>query len=69
MQIKIAMQSGDGSGVREGWPQRPSSNAPHSIADVLQELLAQYRVRFPELRLAVVETSWTPINYSVRSTA
>jgi hypothetical protein len=32
----------------------------HRIDDILTELLDQYRVRFPELRVAVVQTSADP---------
>ena len=34
---------------------------PQPIGVVLAELLAQYQVRFPEVRIAVVETTATAI--------
>jgi hypothetical protein len=40
----------------EDCPQSHAVDLPHSIGDVLEELLAQYQVRFPELELTVVES-------------
>jgi len=34
---------------------------PQPIAAILAELLAQYQTRFPEIRIAVVETTATAI--------
>jgi hypothetical protein len=34
---------------------------PQPIGAILAELLAQYQVRFPEVRIAVVETTATAI--------
>ncbi len=34
---------------------------PQPIGTILAELLAQYQVRFPEVRIAVVETTATAI--------
>ena len=36
--------------------ERKDRQGPQPIGEILQELLAQYQVRFPEVRIAVVET-------------
>ncbi len=35
------------------------SDGPQPIGEILAELLAQYQIRFPEAKIAVVETSAT----------
>jgi hypothetical protein len=36
-----------------------NSEGPQTIGQILAELLAQYQVRFPEVRITVVETPAT----------
>ena len=47
MENRISTVQGDGTESRQG---------PQAIGEILAELLAQYQARFPEIRIAVVET-------------
>jgi len=46
----IAVQEGPDREMRRG-------REVHSIAEVLDELLAQYRAKFPHLKVTVVQTT------------
>jgi len=45
------------------WVDRPQETVetPPTIGQVLAELLAQYQVRFPDVRITVVETPLTAV--------
>ena len=40
----------------------PRESGPQPIGKVLADLLAAYQVRYPEIRITVVETSDTAVN-------
>jgi len=60
MQGEIAMEnriSGFYDKLNGRREERGHNDGPQPIGEILAELLAQYEVRFPEVRIAVVETS------------